>query len=379
MEKLVSVIIASYNHEKYIASAIESVLNQTYQNIELIVEDDASTDHTVEVLKHIKDKRLKKIYAKKNRGAVRTFNHLMRMCHGDYIAVLGSDDIWYQEKLEKQINYLETHDVEAVFSMADIIDENGNIYKDDGNFSSKIFHADNLSRAKRMRLFYEVGNHLCHPSSVISKKAVEKIGLYNCTYRQLHDFEYWIRLINEFNIAILNENLVGYRRFQHENLSSVTTTNLIRHMNEHYHIIKEMFDIMDDQIFKEGFQDLFVNKHASSKEELFCEKFLLLLNLNIFGTTNKQIAINMLFEHPDSEKIIQTLEQKYHYTLNTFYQDTGKIYEQYPLSLLLEENDELKKLVTDKNNLEKELQQVYNSKSWKITKPLRELMGRLKK
>ena len=103
MEKLVSVIIPAYNHEKYIGDAINSVLNQTYKNIELIVEDDLSTDNTVKEIKKIKDKRLKTIFSKKNKGPVRTMNHLLSMCKGDYIAILGSDDIWYPEKLEKQL------------------------------------------------------------------------------------------------------------------------------------------------------------------------------------------------------------------------------------------------------------------------------------
>ena len=200
MEKLVSVIIASYNHEKYIEDAVRSVLNQTYKNIELIVEDDCSKDKTVEILKGIKDKRLKKIYSKKNKGTVRTMNHLMSLCHGDYIAILGSDDVWYPEKLEKQINYLESHPVEAVFSMVDIIDENGKICQSQSDLEQEIFREENLSRAERMSLFYDFGNHLCHPTSVISKHVVEQIGLYNCTYRQLHDFEYWVRLVNKFDI-----------------------------------------------------------------------------------------------------------------------------------------------------------------------------------
>ena len=77
MEKLVSVLIPAYNHEKYIKKAIESVLNQTYKNIEVIVEDDCSTDNTVREIKKIKDKRLKTIFSKKNKGPVKTMNHLL--------------------------------------------------------------------------------------------------------------------------------------------------------------------------------------------------------------------------------------------------------------------------------------------------------------
>ncbi len=380
MQKLVSVVIASYNHEKYISDAIHSVLNQTYQNLELIVMDDASTDHTVEILKKIKDKRLKKIYSKKNQGTVRTINQLIQLCHGDYLAVLGSDDIWYPEKLEKQVKCLEEKNVDACFSQADIIDENGEIYSDQDSFSEEIFHYENMSQGKRMRLFYEVGNHLCHPSSLVTRKVIEKIGLYNCSYRQLHDFEYWVRLINQFQLFILDEKLLGYRRLRNGNLSSSTNSiNLIRHMNEHYHIIQMMFEIMDDQLFIEGFQDLFIHSNASTKNELFCEKFFLLLNLNLFGVHYYQIAFHMLFNCPNIEEIFDILEKKYHYSLNDFYQDTGKLCKLYPFSLVSDVDPELKGLIGRVNYLEEELTRIYSSKSWAITKPLRNFMGRMKK
>lgn len=114
-DPLVSVIMAAYNHEKYISDAINSVLNQTYENIEIIVEDDCSTDSTAEKIKKIKDKRLKKIYSKKNKGAVATMNHLVSLCNGDYIAILGSDDVWYPNKIEVQLKQFKDDNIGAVF------------------------------------------------------------------------------------------------------------------------------------------------------------------------------------------------------------------------------------------------------------------------
>ena len=201
MKKLVSVIIPSYNHEKYISDCVLSVLNQTYKNLEVFVMDDCSTDNSFSILKKIKDERLKIFRSKKNKGTVRTINELTKKCNGEYVAIIGSDDIWKKDKIEKQVDYLDKHDdVGAVFCLADIINEQGKKYVPDGGFNVDIFKYENVSSGKRMRLFFEIGNHLCHSSSLIRKSVVDKIGFYDLAYRQLHDFEYWVRLVNEFNI-----------------------------------------------------------------------------------------------------------------------------------------------------------------------------------
>jgi len=111
MQPLVSVLICSYNAEKFIESTIYSVLGQTYKNIELLVLDNASTDKTVDILKRIqlKDKRLHIFAENKNHGAYPGLNYLLEHAHGVYIAINDHDDIWHTEKLRKQISYLEKH------------------------------------------------------------------------------------------------------------------------------------------------------------------------------------------------------------------------------------------------------------------------------
>lgn len=381
-DPLVSVIMAAYNHEKYISDAINSVLNQTYENIEIIVEDDCSTDSTAEKIKKIKDKRLKKIYSKKNKGAVATMNHLVSLCNGDYIAILGSDDVWYPNKIEVQLKQFKDDNIGAVFSLADIIDENGERYEDDVDFSSDVFKSENMSRGKRMRKFFEIGNHLCHPSSIIPKKVMDEIGPYNEMYRQLHDFDYWVRIVSKYDIAVVDDRLLGYRRFKSKiNLSNSSISSNIRVMNEHYNIIKKLFNIIPNDDFIDGFSDLFRNKKSSTNDELFCEKFLILKKINSFKVNNKQLALDMLFDCENTRKITKLLEEKYNYSLNDFYKETGELCEVYPFSIVLETKQEIKKNLEDlpvvvetMQNLQHELNSVYNSKSWKITKPIRKIM-----
>ena len=120
---LVSVIMPSWNTAGYIMESVESVLNQTYKNWELIIVDDASTDGTVDLLKQVNDPRVKVFVNEQNSGAAVTRNRAMREAKGDWIAFLDSDDLWSPTKLEKQLEFMVEHDY--VFSYHDFekIDE----------------------------------------------------------------------------------------------------------------------------------------------------------------------------------------------------------------------------------------------------------------
>ena len=371
MRELVSVIIPAYNHEKYIKQCIESVLNQTYKNLEILVEDDCSTDNTKEEIAKIKDKRLKKIYAKKNKGVVNTINELSNMATGKYIAVLGSDDVWYPEKIEEQIKaFKENPKLGAVFTEVDFIDENNKKYTDS---AENIFDYKNMTSAERMRCFYERGNHLCHPSSMIKRSVFEDIGEYNNGYRQLHDYDYWTRLLQKYDIHIINKKLMAYRRIITDNksVSAQNNTNTIRVYNELFYINYQMIMNMNDKLFKEAFLNVFRNKKSSLPIELLCEKYFLLINMPHI-CNNKSYAYSLIFNYKDQRKIFETLEKKYNYTLRDFYKETGLMNKVYPEDIIYQEyekNLQEKDQIID--NLNREIQNMLNSKSWKITKPIR--------
>ena len=382
MEKLVSVIIPAYNHEKYIKDCIESVINQTYKNLEIIVEDDCSKDNTAKVIRNINDKRLKKIFSKKNKGVVDTMNDLVSRCTGDYIAILGSDDVWYPTKIEKQVKVMEENPkLGAVFTLADIIDEKGNINEEE--FSSNIFKKDNMTQAERIRMFYEIGNHLCHPSSLIPKKVMQEIGEYNKAYRQLHDYDYWTRLVGKYNIYVITEKLMGYRHEvkNKKNVSSISETNIIRHINETFNINYQMIINMDCELFKMVFSDLLIRKNIETTEEMLCEKYFILSKMKVWGVTNKQLAFNLIFNYENKNKLFEILQKKYNYNINDFYNDTGMISEIIPMEFIPRYKDlvrELSRLNKEINQILKERDKILNSKSWKITKPLRKIVNSVK-
>ena len=109
MSKKVSVITPAYNASEYIGEMIESVLNQTYDNWEMLIVDDCSSDNTVEIVKSYaeKDSRIKLILHSQNQGVATARNTALKEANGEYIAFLDSDDIWHKEKLLKQLDFME--------------------------------------------------------------------------------------------------------------------------------------------------------------------------------------------------------------------------------------------------------------------------------
>ena len=102
----VSVIITSYNYEQYIKDAIESVLNQTYSDFELVIIDDCSTDNSANIIKQFNDERIKFIQNEQNLGLKNSMQKAISCCIGEWIAFLDSDDLWKPLKLEKQIMFM---------------------------------------------------------------------------------------------------------------------------------------------------------------------------------------------------------------------------------------------------------------------------------
>ena len=123
----VSVVMSSYNHEKYIAESIESVLNQTFTDFELIITDDYSTDNSPKIIANYKhrDSRVNAIFHGKNMGITRTLNDGLDQVHGKYVCFIDSDDLWMENKLEKQLEILKQDDTKLVWSDGEIINGQG--------------------------------------------------------------------------------------------------------------------------------------------------------------------------------------------------------------------------------------------------------------
>lgn len=126
MNPKVSFIIAAYNEEKYIKECIDSCLNQSYSNIEICITDDGSQDKTWKILEELQSEKVKISRFEKNQGKVSAFNHSFSMATGDYFALIGADDVNLPERIEKQLNFINSKGIDLTWSPFEHIDGEGN-------------------------------------------------------------------------------------------------------------------------------------------------------------------------------------------------------------------------------------------------------------
>jgi glycosyltransferase involved in cell wall biosynthesis len=231
---LVSVIMASYNHEEYVGRAVQSVLDQTLTDWELVITDDGSRDGTAAEIAKFADGRIRFSRFPANRGQFVATNHCLHEARGQYVAVLNSDDVFLPTKLEKQVRFLEDRpEVGAVFSRVRLIDDRDQVWH-----GKTMFRAANMSRFAWLNRFFYRGNCVCHPSVLLRRECHATVGEYDERYAQLADFDLWTRLCLHYEIHILPEELTGFRVLpQGANMGSRRPESIRRCRWEHRHIL----------------------------------------------------------------------------------------------------------------------------------------------
>ena len=217
MQPLVSIITPSYNSEKFISETLQSVQNQTHQNLEMIIVDDCSQDKTVEIIESFikNDKRIQLHRLDKNYGAGIARNTAINSAKGDYIAFLDADDLWKPEKLAKQLAFMKTNSLPFTFSYYDWIDEAGNLLK------KRIEAPANLTYKQ---LFY--CNYVGNLTGIYEVKFFGKIPI--STIRKRQDWIMWLTILKKIKTAQpVPESLAFYR--VRENSISASKIDLIKH------------------------------------------------------------------------------------------------------------------------------------------------------
>ncbi len=203
-QPLVSIIISCYNHHDYITSCIESVVHQTYNNIELIVIDDGSSDNSADILEQLSHKYHFSFERQENMGLTRTLNKALAKAKGKYIAPIGSDDILMLDKTEKQVAFLEVRDDIAVVGGSIIcIDDQGTIKQ-----KQRINH---YHEADFKTVFLTPKQIPPSPTVMIRADILSAVNGYS-TESNLEDLDLWLKITHAgYKIAVLNDIFAYYR------------------------------------------------------------------------------------------------------------------------------------------------------------------------
>ena len=210
MQELVSIITPTYNASKHVLETIKSVKMQTYQNWEMLVIDDASTDNTAETIIHeIRgDARFKFIQLNENSGPAVARNKGISSANGQFIAFLDSDDVWHPEKLERQLRFMKENNIAFSYTAYRMIDEEGNILKNAINVPRTMNYHSLLKDTKIGTL-----------TVMIDKRVIGMVQMPE--YRDCsEDYGLWLKILSGGIIAHgLNEELAFYRKCE-KSLSS---------------------------------------------------------------------------------------------------------------------------------------------------------------
>jgi glycosyltransferase involved in cell wall biosynthesis len=217
MSELVSIITPTFNAEKYIRATLQSVLNQSYQNWEMILVDDASTDLTVSIIEEFaqKDIRIKLFKLAENSGNGFARNVALEKAAGKYIAYLDADDLWFPLKLEKQIQFLKANNLPFTFSFYDCIDEEGN------SLNRRVEAPLNLTYNQ---LFF--CNYVGNLTAIYDVDYFGKIALEASQKRQ--DWRLWLTILKQIKTTKPISEPLAFYRIRKDSISS-SKFKLIKH------------------------------------------------------------------------------------------------------------------------------------------------------
>lgn len=265
----VSVIIPTYNKSQMVCDAIESVLNQTYKDFEIIVIDDGSTDDTKQKLSKYRDKII--YYWQTNKGLSNARNKGIEISKGEFIALLDHDDMWFPDKLQKQMKLFENKKVGLVYSNAIVIDEAGNILG--FSFDSSIYkpYRGNVLE----NLFW--WNIIPCSSVIFKKELLLKAGLFDPTLTFSEEYDLFLRFAKICEFDYVDEALIKSRHHQDRlSLKDIVSNNLEVH-NVISKLYNENKDLFPERIWNLRFHQTYFEIHRAylRKKEYYIAKVYL--------------------------------------------------------------------------------------------------------
>ena len=223
MAGLVSIIMPSYNTAPYIAGSIQSVIDQTYKDWELIIVDDCSTDNTDEVITSLHDERIRYFKNERNGGAAVSRNKALRKAKGKWIAFLDSDDLWNPEKLEKQIAFMKENGYVFSYTNYEEIDADGN------KTGVRVTGPKKITKSGMY--------NYCWPGCLTVMYDANHIGLIQIEdIKKNNDYAMWLKVCKKADCYLLDECLAQYRKGR---IGSVSTHGIRTMIGWHYKLYRE--------------------------------------------------------------------------------------------------------------------------------------------
>lgn len=244
----VSIIIPTYNRAHLITRSIKSVLNQTFQDFEVIIIDDASTDDTENVIKNFKDLRIKYVKNEINKGAGASRNKGIKCSIGEYLAFQDSDDEWCPDKLEKQMEVFNKNGSDYCVVYTDML----RVFEDD---TMQYWHSPDVMYKKLLtkdKKEYQVAG-IGIQSALIRRDCFEKVGLFDEELPRFIDLELFIRLASLYKFYHIEEPLVKY--YSTPGISSNENARFIAReliLKKHYDEIKKERKFLSQECFRLG-------------------------------------------------------------------------------------------------------------------------------
>ena len=204
---LVSIVIPCYNHEDFVQDSIQSVIDQTYNNIELIIIDDGSKDNSISKIQEMIDSCEQRFVrfefrSRPNKGLSATLNEAIEWCKGEYYSAIASDDIMLKDKTQIQVDFLEkNNDIAAVFGGIKLIDSN-NLEVGNRLSKSELYNFEKIIMHK---------HNLPAPTQLIRLEAIRKVGGYNSNLF-IEDWYMWLKISQDSGIFYLNQFFTLYRK-----------------------------------------------------------------------------------------------------------------------------------------------------------------------
>lgn len=253
MSNKVSIICISFNHAPFVKEALQSAFNQTYDNIELIILDDASQDDSVQMIRDATaDQDVKTVFHSTNQGYTKTFNEGLALSSGNYVVDFALDDVMKPDFVRKSVERLQaaSSNTGVVFSNADYIDGKG---KTVGNHNEELFKKRMIKEVPSGDIFKWVLKRyfICTPTMLIKREVFDRLGGYDESLAY-EDFDFWVRSSRYWQYTYLDEVLMQKRKLRDSMSNQRYRYHFNEQMNSVYKVCEKAFHLCKTKTEKQA-------------------------------------------------------------------------------------------------------------------------------